>query len=221
MKHYVSCVWQAVVLASVLSVPAWSTTLYTDGGIGDLLGGNYINEGYEISDSFTISSDSTVTTVSNVGLWVFNGDVPGTLDWSISTSPDGGGTLEGSGSGVSLSTGFFGDGGGTTYTVYSASFPVGSLDLSAGTYYLTLDDATTVGGGISGPGVAWDVTCGLPGCAPSTEYENGVLGTSPNSFEIDGTSAAPEPSTAFLLGVPLLIFELARRARRHRNAHRS
>jgi len=206
MKHsgFVLCAWQAAALVSLLAVPAWSSVLYSDGGINGIIGANYINSGHEVSDSFTISSNSTVTMVSNVGLWTLNPDIPGTVSWVISTSHDGGGTVEGSGSGVSLSTTFLELGQDPDYAIYSASFSVGSLALSAGTYYLELEDAATTSGSPSGPGVLWDV---VSDSAPSTEYENGILGTNPNSFEIDGTEGTvPEPTAWSLsgLGIALL-----------------
>ncbi len=148
----VFCALQAAVLASLAALPAWSNTvLYSDGAINGILGGNYINEGYEISDSFTISSGSTLDTVSNIGLWVDPADTPSTLNWVISISPSGGGTVEGSGSGVSLSTSFLEDSADDNYAIFAASFSLGSLDLSAGTYYLTLEGAATVSGLTSGP----------------------------------------------------------------------
>jgi hypothetical protein len=113
-------IWQAAVLASLLSIPAWSTLLYTDGAINGTFSAYDINESYsdEVTDSFTISSSSTVTGVSNIGLWVFTGDTPETLSWVISTSPDGGGTIEGSGAGVALTKSPFLSDNSFFYDVY-------------------------------------------------------------------------------------------------------
>jgi hypothetical protein len=202
-----------VALVSLLAIPAWSSVLYSDGAINGTLGGNFINEGTEISDSFTISSNATVAMVSNIGLWLDAGDIPGTVSWVISTSHDGGGTVEGSGSGVSLSSTFLEDSPGGTYAIYSASFSAGGLALSAGTYYLELEDAATSSGLASGPAVFWDVVTG----GPSAEYEDGTLEGSPNSFEIDGAEdIVPEPSAWSLsgLGIALLTGVALRRGPR-------
>ncbi|HTS78313.1 MAG TPA: hypothetical protein VMG40_19045 [Bryobacteraceae bacterium] len=211
LKYRIS---KAGVLASLLVVPCWSTVLYSDGAINATYGLNYIDEGYVVSDSFTISAGSIVTGVSNIGLWVDNGTTPEELDWVISTLPEGGGTLEGSASGVTLSSSFFANSPDDDYTVDSASFSVDSLALSPGTYWLELGNAIVVGGGTSGPPVFWDV---IPS-GPSTAYlYNGYAGSlqPPNSFEIDGTvsGTVPEPSGWSLAGLGIaLILASHRRA---------
>ena len=60
----------AVILPCQLSA---QTVLYNNGPINGAVGAATINGGYEITDSFVISSTSTVTQVSDIGLWVFFG----------------------------------------------------------------------------------------------------------------------------------------------------
>ena len=197
-------IWQAAVLASLLSIPAWSTLLYTDGAINGTFSAYDINESYsdEVTDSFTISSSSTVTGVSNIGLWVFTGDTPETLSWVISTSPDGGGTIEGSGAGVALTKSPFLSDNSFFYDVYSSSFSVSSVVLSAGTYYLELGNAISS----EVNAVAWDVSNGS-----STADQNGTTSIPAESFQIDGTVNAPEPGSVALSGLGLaLLAGLAR-----------
>jgi hypothetical protein len=199
-----------MVLLGLLSVPGWSDILYSDGGVNGSIGAFPIYDGNEVTDSFTISSSSTVTGVSNVGLWAIAGDIPtdlpATLSWVISTSPDGGGTVEGSGSGVGLSTSLFGI-AFNEYFVYSGSFTVGSVTLSAGTYYLELENAVPS----PYPGsVGWDINTG-----PSTADVNGSS-VAAESFEIDGTVNAPEPTTTVLFGMGLAALAGVPRLRRNR-----
>jgi hypothetical protein len=181
---------QAVFL-SLFSVVGWGTTLYTNGAISGAIGGAQINAGFEVTDSFVLSSGALVTGVSNFGLWVYTPDVPATVDWIISTAPDGGGTVEGSGSGVGLTTAFFETVGNRD--IYNSSFSIAPLALSAGTYYLELLNATSAGSGA----VFWDINGG-----PSTADTNGAPITS-GSFEIDGNVVVPEPTGVVLSGLGL------------------
>jgi len=170
--------------------------LYTDGAINGTIGAYDINASFsdEVTDSFTISSSSTVTGVSNIGLWVFSGDTLETLSWVISTSPDGGGTVEGSGAGVTLTKSLFLSDNSFGYDVYSASFSVSSVVLSAGTYYLELENAISS----EDKAVAWDANNGS-----STADQNGTSSISAESFQIDGTVNAPEASSAVLFVIGL------------------
>jgi hypothetical protein len=181
------------VLTSLVSVVGWGTTLYSNGAISQSIGGTMINGGFEVSDSFVLSTDAAVTGVSNVGLWVYTGDSPATLSWVISTAPDGGGTVESSGSGISLSTSFLSTVG--IFDVYNASFSTGTVDLTAGTYYLELLTGTSTGSS----SVFWDINAG-----PSAADSNGGTIAS-ESFEIDGNSAGPvpEPTSVLLSGLGL------------------
>jgi len=150
-----------------------------------------ISGGSEVTDSFVLSSGASVTAVANVGIWVLTGDFPVSLSWVISTAPDGGGTVEGSGAGVGLGTTFLETVG--SFDIFSASFSTGSLSLSAGTYYLELFGATSKNSG----SVFWDINGG-----PSTADSNGSPITS-ESFEVDGGSVGPvpEPTSVVMSGI--------------------
>jgi hypothetical protein len=183
---------QAVFL-SLVSVTGWGTILYTNGAISGAIGGAQINGGFEVSDSFVLSSGAVVTGVSNFGLWVYTPDVPATVDWIISTAPAGGGTVEASGAGVGLTTAFLETVGNRD--IYTSSFLIAPLALSAGTYYLELLNATSVNSGA----VFWDINGGS-----SSAETNGSPITS-ESFEIDGNTAGPvpEPTSVLLSGIGL------------------
>jgi hypothetical protein len=176
--------------------------LYTNGAISGAIGGAQINGGFEVTDSFVLSSNALVTGVSNFGLWVYTPDVPATVDWIISTAPDGGGTVEASGAGVGLTTAFFETVGNRD--IYTSSFSTGGVTLSAGTYYLELLNATSVNSGA----VFWDINGGS-----SSADTNGSPITS-ESFEIDGNVITPEPTSVVLSGIGLLALASVARLRR-------
>jgi hypothetical protein len=208
---------QAAVLLSLLSVPGWSdSALYSNGGIlGDPLQTGSLDTlnslpQYGVFDTFTISSDSIVTGVSNIGLWVVSGDAPSSLSWAICYSICSG--LDGSpvgvlasGSDVTLSSTF--DTSVSGYDIYSAGFSVEDLSLSSGEYTLELYDG--VDADCADCSVLWDANGG-----PSAAYYGSVsegFASLPesNSFEIDSGGsdggATPEPASALLSGTGLLV----------------
>jgi len=178
-------------LLGLLSFPGWSAVLYSNGPINGTIDAHDINSipsggSFETTNSFVISSTSTVTAVSNIGLWAAN--TPLTVSWVISTAPAGGGTVMGSGSNVSLSTTFLKTTSILTTSgfssVYVASFSTGSVTLSPGTYYLELFNATVQG---NSEFVFWDVNNGpSTGCGGSAVGNPcaGPIGS--ESFEVDG-----------------------------------
>jgi hypothetical protein len=201
-------------LFSLLSVSAWSAVLYTDGPINAAYTDTPIYHVREATDSFVISSDSAVTGISNLGLWINSADVIETLSWVISTAADGGGTVEASGSAITPTLAVVGT--NTGHTIYSASFAVSNLALSAGTYYLELFTCATVNDALCG----WDE---LNPTGPSTADANSLSAGTPlsihsESFEIDGNTAAPEPGVAGLSGIGLAMLAAVTRLRQRRIA---
>jgi hypothetical protein len=167
------------IFLALLTTPVWGgTVLYSDGAINGTEGGstifNFLGNLWSVSDSFTLASNSTVTDLSNIGIWLDPGDTLTSLDWIISTAADGGGTVEGSADNApSTSTqltpaGSYGNDG--NYNVYNVSFSVTpGLSLAAGTYYLTLEEGIT---NPTGTAVYWDVNYGP---SSTTYYFNGAF----------------------------------------------
>jgi hypothetical protein len=179
---------------------------------GTLLTSPTIALGYKVSDSFTLSSPATLVGV-NIALWTISGDTATALDWSIGSNlflsdiAFGNAAALTPGDPVSFSgTPPLGDGG--LYDVALYTFALPSSSLGAGTYYLTLQNASSLFGV-----VYWDQnndpnTLGItfnqsgPGAPP-------LLGA--ESFQILGSSPAPEPASFVLFGSGLLVAGLVRR----------
>jgi PEP-CTERM motif len=119
------------------------------------------------------------------GVWVLPGEIPATVDFGISATAFGNDL--GSGTGVALSNSFqYTNSAGAD--VYLSSFTFPSINLAAGTYYITLANGLTTNGGA----LFWDENDG-----PSVAFANshtGPIGS--ESFAIDAT---PEPGTLLML----------------------
>jgi hypothetical protein len=198
---------------ALAAVPALAGTLYDNTGPSSY--GNNINPcfginfGVSVSDSFTLLSSATVTGVNFVA-WLNEGDTMSGVDWLVTTSAFGG-TMEGSGTATVTGTdlgllpGSMGD------DVYQDSFVIPGLSLTAGTYYLQLQNAVTT----FGAGAWWDAGNGPSDAAmqwpgPSTvlttdlkDYD-GNAGSNSETFQIlgdeGGPSVIPEPTSFLLLG---------------------
>jgi hypothetical protein len=192
MKRIVLAVLILGLIGAVAAVPAFAdSTLYSNSG-----NGSYTFEAWSpsISDSFTLSQDSTVTGV-NLILWFLPADSPTSVTWQIDSSFtdfDSSTSLE-SGTSAVVSPILEGNAYGY-YPVYQVSIAIPSLALDAGTYWLELDgiNSKNANGGFwnqsGGSSIAYD---DYPDFISSESFQ--ILGT-PNS------SATPEPSSFLLLG---------------------
>ena len=209
-------------LATMGSIAARAdSTLYdntgpTSYGLNSSNGAFTINQGLEVADSFTLASNSTLTGVNFIA-WlpgVIAGD-PGTgdamksVDWLI-TGTAFGGNLYGSGT-ASVTDSYLKTIQNGSYDLDQESFSLPDLSLTAGTYYLQLQNAVTV----DGQTAYWDDSNGLSdavgaGGGASPSDLNGVaasVGTNSETFQIIGnadTSVTPEPSIFLLFGSGLL-----------------
>jgi hypothetical protein len=192
-----------VILCLALAAsPAWAGWSYDNGPINGEVDSWTINSGYIVGDTF--NAGGTVNGFS-FGVWEFQGDVMTSVDWSI-TSSFNGGTVYGQGtaSGANLTDTFLG------YNQYG--YGIDRIDVTGlsvsnpgGLLWLNLANGTVP----SGDPVYWDensgVGCGGLGC-PSQAMEN-ATGTIPSeAFTISGgaPSTTPEPSSIMLFGSGVL-----------------
>jgi hypothetical protein len=187
--------------------------VYCNGAINGTLDAWTINLSHSVSDSFTVG-DVTATKV-DFGVWLTPGDSLTGIDWCVSTDVlcvAGGNSTIASGTatvslgpasecnGVSCDLGNNTVFNGLHFDIQSLEFSLGSggVALSAGTYYLTLQNAV-----VSNPAdfAYWDENDG-----PSTAANNSGTPTPSEAFAIDGTSSdVPEPGSLVLFGTGTLL----------------
>jgi hypothetical protein len=196
-------------LMAALVVPAFAGTLYDNTGPTSY-GNNFypyfaINDGMSVADSFTLSSSATVTGV-NFGAWLNEDDTMSSVEWLVTTSAFGG-TTEGSGTATVTGTYMGPLPGDMGYDIYKNSFAIPDLSLTAGTYYLQLQNGVTA----FGMGVGWDAGNGpsdavmqWSGSTTDLKDYEGNAGSNSETFQILGDpTVVSEPSNFLLLGTGL------------------
>jgi hypothetical protein len=191
-----------------------ASTVYDNGPVNGSESAWTINYGFAVSDSFTLSSSTTLTG-AQIGLWTLPGDNPTSVEWSIGSSPNT--NNDGSGVGSLTNNSLFTNGWG--YNIFESTFTL-SDSLTAGTYWFTLQDASnTTGDPIywdinQGPSAAWESMVGNLDASSCASWV-GYSGSCSSSFQLYGSqSGTPEPASLMLIGTGLV--GLATRIRRRR-----
>ena len=186
-------------LAAALPAAA-QQTLYENGPINGEVDAWTINEGFDISDSFTISSGTSTVNGLSIGVWLTAGDVLQSVDVTLSSQPLQEGTIYFDGVVNLVQSGCFVNNFGYDVCTETGSF--NGTPLNSGTYWLTLQNAVST----DGDPVYWDensgIGCHSQGC-PSQAVNDSLGGTLPSeAFTILGSSqtgSTPEPSSLVLV----------------------
>jgi hypothetical protein len=182
-------------VSAIAVVPAFADPALYSNGSSTYNNGDSPNIGFEVTDSFTLPSNSVVTGVT-FDVWLSSEDTLSTVDWSIGTSQYGGTPVTAGTTGTFIKT------NGDEFDVYSESFSIPSLAFGPGTYWLTLQNAVTVSGDdANGDDAFWDESNG-PSLA-SRNIVGNVRSIPSETFQIlgtQGTTVTPEPSSFLLLG---------------------
>jgi hypothetical protein len=189
---------------ALAAVPSVAGVLYDNGPKGPDADAWNVSQGFIVSDTFTLLASSTVNGFS-FNAWLIPGDTQVSAEISISTQPNGGTSFFDQFVNFTQSnctTNAYG------YSVCAETASFNGPHLTAGTYWINLQNATVP----DGDPVLWDENsgfgCGSPGC-PSQAYYN-TLGTIPSeSFTIFGggsttTGTTPEAGTILLFGSGVL-----------------
>ena len=157
-------------------VPAVAQDVYDNGPTNGTTDGWTINFGFAVSDSFTLSSATTLNGL-NFAAWVEPGDVLQSAEVSITSSEFGGTSY------FDQTVSFTQSGCVSNQYGFNVCTETGAMNgpsLNAGTYWLNLSNAATS----AGNPVYWDENSG-----PSSASENSI-GTIPSeSFTLTGSGS--------------------------------
>jgi hypothetical protein len=203
MKSSSLAVALAALLFTIGVAPASAGILYDNSGPStgntDAWG---ISFGISTADSFVVSNAATLYG-ANFAVWMYPGDTLTSVDWAILSAPIGGTTYaSGKATGITQTSLSFPMVDGI-YDIDNESFSIPGLALSAGTYWLLLQNAVVSNGDhiywdqSDGPSQAWNSDYGYLSSYTSTC--NGPC-TYSETFQI----LTPEPASFGLLAMGLL-----------------
>ena len=205
MKIPIVSVLLLALCLTVATIPAAAGELYNNGTSTLETDAYTINFGFSVSDSFPLATSATVNSAQFI-FWLEPGDLLSSVDLSIGTAAFGNNIANFTGLTPSGDT----DLGSNAYgfDVREDAFTFPGINLNAGTYWITLQNAMVP----SGDPVYWDESNG-----PSMALDSGE-GTIPSeSFTILGnatTGSTPEPGSFLLLASGILgVTHLIRRYR--------
>ena len=206
MKLFLASLSLIALCLTLSAIPAMAQSdLYDNGPINGQITGWTIDFGFSVSDSFTLANPATVDGIS-FGLFLFPGDTLTSAEVQIGGGPFGNQLFDET-INFTASNCFVDQFG---YNICQETGSLSGLALNAGTYWMTLSNASVP----SGDPVFWDQNSGM-GCegsgCPSMAQEN-VIGTIPSeSFTILGnasststTGTTPEPASLLLLASGIL-----------------
>ena len=206
MKLFLASLSLIVLCLTLSAIPAMAQSdLYDNGPINGQITGWTIDFGFSVSDSFTLANPATVDGIS-FGLFLFPGDTLTSAEVQIGGGPFGNQLFDET-INFTASNCFVDQFG---YNICQETGSFSGVALNAGTYWMTLSNASVP----SGDPVFWDqnsgVGCQGSGC-PSLAQEN-EIGTIPSeSFTILGntsststTGTTPEPASLLLLASGIL-----------------
>lgn len=186
-----------ILCVAAFALPASADVLYENGPINGTVDAWTINFGFIVSDTFTLTSESTVNGVV-FGAWLFPGDVLESVEISFTQFEFGGTTYFDQVVNLASSN-CAGNQYGFNVCVETGNFS--GVDLAAGTYWMNMQNAVVS----NGDPVYWDensgIGCHSEGC-PSQPSENDE-GTIPSeAFSVLGTTGGggtvPEPGSVLL-----------------------
>ena len=188
------------VLLSLIAIPVFSAmsalagVIYTNGPINGGVNAWNVCCGYQVSDSFTVSSATTITSF-DAGFWLNPGDTPVQVDWSIGSTFFGNDVA--SGTAIFSNTLYCSACGLGVYDIYTSTANGLNVAVSPGTYFLTLENAVTA----FGSDMYWDENDGS-----SLAMENPFFGSiGSEAFTIYNAQASiPEPGTLIMVGSGVL-----------------
>ena len=204
MKLQITPLSLLALLVSILVVPAMADSILYNNGApcpSQCTDAWTISTPFAVTDNFTLVGNATLTGV-DFAVWVYPGDIPQSVDWELGNSAFGSNIGVGTASNLGVTVLGLNEYG---FDLDEVSFSLPEIQLGAGTYWLTLQNASIA----NGDPVYWDENsgsdCSSPGC-PSQAFSNEVGSIPSESFDIRGNynGTTPEPGSVILFSSGLV-----------------